>query len=93
MTFSANSAMWNYWTMTIHPFSTYIFFNLSISTDKLDTRLQPGFQRLHFSFFSCWDGSDEKLGLGYPNGVCCGVPGLFERPDIELFSICINMTP
>ena len=22
------------------------------------------------------------------NGVCCGVPGLFERPDIELFSIC-----
>ena len=32
-----------------------IFFNLSISTDKLETRLQPGFQRLHFSFFSCWD--------------------------------------
>ena len=24
-------------------------FNLSISTDKLETRLQPGFQRLHFS--------------------------------------------
>ena len=32
-----------------------IFFNLSISTDKLETRLQPGFQRLNFSFFSCWD--------------------------------------
>ena len=32
-----------------------IFFNLSISTDKLETGLQPGFQRLHFSFFSCWD--------------------------------------
>ena len=32
-----------------------IFFNLSISTDKLETRLQPGFQRLHFSFFSCLD--------------------------------------
>ena len=31
-------------------------------------------------------GSDEKLG--YPNRVCCGVPRLFERPDIELFSIC-----
>ena len=30
-------------------------------------------------------GLDEKLG--YPIGVCCGVPGLFERPDIELFSI------
>ena len=26
-----------------------IFFNLSISTDKLETRLQPGFQRLHSS--------------------------------------------
>ena len=32
-----------------------IFFNLSISTDKLETRLQSGFQSLHFSFFSCWD--------------------------------------
>ena len=32
-----------------------IFFNLPISTDKLETRLEPGFQRLHFSFFSCWD--------------------------------------
>ena len=31
-----------------------MFFNLSISTDKLETRLH-GFQRLHFSFFSCLD--------------------------------------
>ena len=37
-----------------------IFFNLSISTDKLDTRLQPGFQRLHFPFFSCRDPYTEN---------------------------------
>ena len=28
-----------------------IFFNLSISTDKLETRLQPRFQRLHLFLF------------------------------------------
>ena len=28
------------------------------------------------------------IGVPHPNGVCCGVPGLLERPDIELFPIC-----
>ena len=38
-----------------------IFFNLSISTDKLETRLQPGFQRLHF--FKKNGADSKKSGL------------------------------